>query len=91
MDAPGLTNGGSKTIASHAVKDTRLAKQHHQDHRRQTGNRAQLDQSTHPTKAGMIGCDRNWIRHIKLRIGHNAGGDARNQNVEKRAEQGANR
>ena len=82
-----LTNRGQQAVARHAVKHTGLAQQHDQDHRRQAGNGAELDELAHPAHARAVGGDGDRVRHIQLRVRHNPGGNGRDHDVEHGADQ----
>ena len=71
-----LTTGGKQAVAGHAVEHAGLAQEHDQNHRGQAGDGAELDELAHPAHARAVGGHGNRVRHVQLRVRHNAGGNA---------------
>ncbi len=75
-------------VLRHRVEDSRLAHQHHQDHRRQPRDRADLDDGPEPHQAIARGVDAhgNRIRHVELGVLHQSGEHQRHRDVEHRTD-----
>ena len=83
MDARG--DGRQQTIARHGIKNSRLAEHHHQDHRSQAEDDADLEDRRKETHADGVDPDGDRIRHVELVVRHNPGQHEADRDIEHRA------
>ena len=75
--------GRQQAVAGHRIEHAGLAEQHDQDDRREPQNGAEVDHPAHPAQArNRVDGVPDRVRDIELSVRHDAGEDARHQDIQ---------
>ena len=77
---------GQQSVLRHGVEDARLAEQHHQHHRGEAEDGADLHQQRSPAHPGRVDCESHRSRHVQRLVAHQAGQNQRDQDVKNGAD-----